>query len=88
MLKMSGNTQKYIALGLMSNMKEASVQVNFSNSVYTKWCLKIIFEVMIIEEKLYTVWIDLLNVTNIMTHIFFMIYLVADSHTMTIFMVN
>lgn len=88
MLKMSGNTQKYIAQGLMSNMKEASVQVNFSNSVYTKWCLKIIFEVMIIEEKLYTVWIDLLNVTNIMTHIFFMIYLVADSHTMTIFMVN
>lgn len=88
MLKMSGNTQKYIALGLMSNMKEASVQVNFSNSVYTKWCLKIIFEVMIIEEKLYTVWIDLLNVTNIMTHIFFMIYLVADSHTVTIFMVN
>lgn len=88
MLKMSGNTQKYIAQGLMSNMKEASVQVNFSNSVYTKWCLKIIFEVMIIEEKLYTVWIDLLNVTNIMTHIFFMIYLVADSHTVTIFMVN
>lgn len=43
---------------------------------------------MIIEEKLYTVWIDLLNVTNIMTHIFFMIYLVADSHTVTIFMVN
>lgn len=36
MLKMSGNTQKYIALGLMSNMKEASVQVNISNSVYTK----------------------------------------------------
>lgn len=54
MLKMSGNTQKYIALGLMANMKEASVQVNFSNSVYTKCCLKIIFEVMIIEEKLYT----------------------------------
>lgn len=54
MLKMSGNTQKNIALGLMSNIKEASVQVNFSNSVYTKWCLKIIFEVMIMEEKLYT----------------------------------
>lgn len=36
MLKMYGNTQKYIALGLMANMKEASVKVNFSNSVYTK----------------------------------------------------
>lgn len=36
MFKMSGNTQKYIALGLVSSMKEASVQVNFGNSVYTK----------------------------------------------------
>lgn len=34
-------------------MKEVSVKVNFSNFVYIKWCLKIIFEVMIIEEKLY-----------------------------------